>query len=96
MLFFLTGALIGPWIFEPLVTDPIPDSLCPGSLTRLEAGHCATLLSGVWLFLWVIGGSINLLAAGGALSFAGIRKLLLLVPFYLLWLPLLIAPADNL
>jgi hypothetical protein len=41
------------------------------------------------LFLWVVGGSFNLLAAGGSPSLAGIDKLLLLVPFYLLWLPLL-------
>ncbi len=46
VLVLLVVALIGPWVYEVLITDAPLGGPCGGSLTLLKSGRCAIRLSG--------------------------------------------------
>lgn len=54
-------AFVGPWAFESLWVPA--EYVCPSHTFRLDSNYCGSPVTGVFIFLWIINGPIEMARA---------------------------------
>lgn len=83
-------AFVGPWAFESLWVPA--EYACPSHTFRLDSDYCGSPVTGVFIFLWIISGPIEM---ARALALSEVDRALkifsMVLALTLVLLPLLIA-----